>query len=85
MGAFPLGLSEVFCGRAFTNGPDTRFRNWHGHGPTTSNNETGAKTTAQRCERWLSNGFASYSVAGKIGLPMTKTNTWQHSLSEARP
>ena len=48
---------------------------WCGRGLTISNNDVGAATTTQRYERWLSNGFASYSVAGKIESSMTKANT----------
>src|SRR5262249_26173350 len=72
------------CGKVFTNGPVTRLRNRFGPEPTINNNEIGAATTMQQYERWRSNGFAFYSVAGKIGSPMTKINTWRHLLSEAR-
>jgi len=33
----------------------------------------------RRCERWLANGFASYFVVGKTGLPMMRTNIWPRS------
>jgi len=72
-----IGTSCIVCRRM------TRLRNRHGLGPTTSNSDAGATTTTQRCERWLSNGFALYSVAGKIGSPMTKADTWRRWRGEA--
>jgi len=44
--------------------PVTPSRNPRGLGPTTGNNEIGAATITQWHELWLSNGFASHSVAG---------------------
>ena len=66
-GCIFAGPVRSFCGKVFTNGPVTRLRNRPRLGPTTSNNEIGAATITQRYEHWLSNGFALYSVAGKIG------------------
>jgi hypothetical protein len=59
MGAFPLGLSEVFATKFSRMGRSLDFAIGVGPGPTTSNNETVARTTTQRCECWLSNGFES--------------------------
>jgi Transposase. len=84
VGAFPLGVSQVSAakfsrmGRSFDCAVDL------GQGLLPNNNEVGAATITPRYERWLSNGFASYSAAGKIGLPMTNANTWRHSRSEDR-
>jgi transposase len=60
------------------------FHEWAGHSIAYSAwacayyaNE--ARDTTQRCGRSLSNGFASYSVAGKIELLMMRTSIWWHS------
>src|SRR5262249_55092109 len=82
-GCTSAGRVRSFCDKVFTNGPVTRLGNRRGLEPITSNNASEARTTMPRCERWSSNGFESYSVAGGIGFPMTKTNIWQHLLSEA--
>jgi Transposase IS116/IS110/IS902 family len=68
------------------------FHEWAGHSMAQSvwarayhrHKDVVAATTTLRYGRWLLNGFASYSVAGKIGSPMTKINTWRPWLSEAR-
>jgi len=39
---------------------------------TINSSGSGARGTTRRCEGWPSNGFASFSVAGKIGWLMTR-------------
>src|SRR5215831_9193405 len=83
-GCISAGPVRSFCGKVFTK--------WAGHSIAQSvwarayyQQQRGrAATITQQYERWLSNGFVSCFVAGKIGSPMRRINTWRHSLSEAR-
>ncbi len=67
VGTFSLGLSEVSCGRAFTSGRGIPLLTRSGREATISSSGSEARGTTRRCERWPSNGFASFFVAGKIG------------------
>ncbi len=44
------------------------------HNSGINSNGSGARDTTRRCEVWRPNGFASCSVAGKIGLLRTRAN-----------
>jgi hypothetical protein len=65
------------------------FHEWAGHSIVQSewarayNNVVRAIPTMRPCEPWLSNGSASYFVAGRTELLTMKTRTWPRSLSAA--
>jgi hypothetical protein len=84
-GSISAGPVPSFCGKVFTNGRVTPSRTRCGHEATTSNNAARDRTTMQRCERWLSNGFAWYFVVGKTELPMMRTSIWPRSPGAALP
>jgi len=68
-----------FCGRAFTSGPVIPLPTRSGRAATINNSGSGARGTTRRCEGWPSNGFALFSVAGKMGWFMTRANIWPRS------
>jgi transposase len=76
--------AQSFSGKAFMNGRVTPSSNRNGHELTTGNNAVRAIPTMRPCEPWLSNGSASYFVAGKTELPTMRTGTWRR-LATAAP
>jgi hypothetical protein len=56
-----------------------------GRKATINNDGSKARGTTRRCEGWPSNGFASCSVAGKIGTLMTRADIWPRSPNETHP
>jgi hypothetical protein len=82
VGTFSLGVSESSCGRAFARGLVILSLTRIGFEATIDSSGSAARGTARRCESWLSNGSASFSVAGQIGWFMTKANIWPRSPNE---
>jgi hypothetical protein len=71
-----------FCGRAFTSGRGIPSLTRNGREATINNNGSEARGITRRCEVWPSNGFASFSVAGKIVSLMTRADIWPRSPNE---
>jgi len=70
------------CSRPSTNGRDIPLPTRHGREATINNSGSEARGTTQRREGWPSNGFASFSDAGKIGWRMTRADISRRSPNE---
>ena len=78
------GHVRSFYGRPFTSGHFTRSRTPTGPANITSSSGRRVSAVIPRSARWPSNGSASFSVAGRTAIHMTKA-VYQQALSARRP
>ena len=84
-GCIFVGRHPSFYAKPSTSGLDIPLHTRRGREAITSSNAAKAADTMPRCAGWLSDGFASFSVAGKIRSPMTRTSIWPRSPGVALP